>query len=179
MLYENLSSAKSIKEKTGLIFDFYQKRRLEDSHEPLWTHKAYEIIKQYLDDELKKEDLGLLYEIIKSHMMPDGAEVPAIPNVPSSPVRIMHERWKIGTPTWIFMGRSLTGSTRQITPKWIAVKREIPEKLSSLFDPQIPTTIWLAYNLDKQMGLDEKNSNCIGPTLYFDKLVDEVVKNEK
>ena len=176
MLSEFVDSCKSIKGKAALIYDFYKSRRLQSSLEPMWIHEAYDIVKKYLNDEIQKEEMPTLYDIIKSHSLPDGTEVSMNPNMPRSGIRIMHEGWKIGTPTWIFMGRSLPDAIKVIGSKWIAVKREVPTEYMKLFDPELPNVIWFAYHLDKMMGIKEQN--CIGPSLDYDALVEEIEKQK-
>jgi hypothetical protein len=168
-MLESLIAATSIKEKVAIICDFYKSKRLDNNLEPMWIHRAYEIAQHYLDDKLPKEEMGILHEVIRSHLMPDGTEVLSMPNVPKSPIRIMHQGWKIGTPTWIFMGRNEPDAVTDLGKKWVAVKRTVPPDLYKSFDPKIPDAIWLAYNLEKQFGLDSKN--CIGPALYLNQLV--------
>lgn len=182
MLYETLINCKSIKEKAFHIMDFYKSRRIQSSLEPIWIHRAYELVQQYLDDKLEKDNLRNLYEIVNSHCMEDGTEVPSFPNRPSSPARIMHEGWKIGTPTWIFMGRNEYGAARDLNKGWVAVKRTVPQKFQKLFDPDIPLDIWFAYNLNDQMGIGAETANSIGPSLDFDELcheIDRQTKNQK
>ena len=168
-MLESLIAATSIKEKVAIICDFYKSKRLDNNLEPMWLPRAYDIAQHYLDDKLPKEEMGILHEVIRSHLMPDGTEVLSMPNVPKSPIRIMHQGWKIGTPTWIFMGRKEPDAVTDLGNKWVAVKRTVPPDLYKSFDPKIPDTIWLAYNLEKQFGLDSKN--CIGPALYLNQLV--------
>lgn len=182
MLRDGLKSCNSWKGRAFLVNDFYQLSRLDSSLEPLWIHGAYEIVKNYINDTLKKEQIKLFYEIVNSHELPDGFEVPSIPNVPSSPVRVMHEGWKIGSPTWVFMGRNKPGCSQSISKDWVAVQRTVPENMWKNFDPDIPKTVWIAYNINKQMynleNLENSTTDCIGPAFDFDELVKAVKKQE-
>jgi hypothetical protein len=176
MLYEKLSSSNSIKEKAFFIMEHYNSRRLNSSLEPIWIHKAYEYVQQYLDDKLDQSLSKPFYEVVNSHCLKDGTEVPSFPNKPSSPVRIMHEGWKIGTPTWIFMGRNESGAVTELPNGWVVVKRVVPTSFQKLFDPDIPLQIYFAYNINDQMGLGADTANSIGPSLDFDELCLEIEK---
>lgn len=178
MLQESLSASKSWKGKALLVNDFYQSRRIDGSLEPMWIHGAYEIVKHYIDDTLKKEQIKLFYDIIRSHELPDGFEVPSMPNVPSSPIRIMHEGWKVGSPTWIFMGRNEPGSAIHVNGDWVAVKRTITAEIFKFFDPQLPNTIWMAYNTKIQMAnMDSpQDDGVIGPAMDFEVLAEAIDK---
>jgi hypothetical protein len=178
MLQDGLSACKSWKGKALLVNDFYQSRRIDSSLEPMWIHGAYEIVKNYIDDTLQKDQIKFFYDIIRSHELPDGFEVPSMPNVPSSPIRIMHEGWKIGSPTWIFMGRNQLGASVHVSGDWIAVKRTIPSEIYKLFDPQLPDTIWMAYNTKIQMGSMNSSQDVgeMGPAMDFEDLVEAIEK---
>lgn len=179
MLRDSLLSCKSMKEKAYLVWDHYKSRKLNSSFEPIWTHAGYELVQKFLDDKLPEKSLNYFKDVMATHELPDGFEVSSFPNVPSSPIRIVHDCWKIGTPTWIFMGRNFPGAIQQVAPEWIAVQRKLPENLTHLFDPAIPKNVWMAYNLKDQMGLGAATANCIGPALYLEDLLDVINRQKK
>ena len=170
-LIESLSLCKSVKQKACLIIDFYNSRRINGSLEPRWIHRAYELLQEYIDDKIDKKDYSICAELIRSHEMADGSEVPAFPNVPSSPVRIIHEGWKIGTPTWIFLGRNYPDAAHEVGYGWVVVKRQVPIDFYKLFDSSISDTVWIGYHLNDQMGFDATNANCIGPAINYEDLI--------
>jgi hypothetical protein len=90
----------------------------------------------------------------------------------------MHEGWKIGSPTWIFMGRNQLGASVHVSGDWIAVKRTIPSEIYKLFDPQLPDTIWMAYNTKIQMGSMNSSQDVgeMGPAMDFEDLVEAIEK---
>lgn len=179
MLADEVRACTSLQDKAKRIWDHYLERRLPNNMEPVWTHAAYELIQRYSVDPMtiKEAELRLVKDTIYSHEMPDGVEVPSFSNVPQSPTRIIHEGWKIGTPTWIFMGRNdETGKVISLGQGWIGVIRFVPEELHHHFDPQLPKGIWIAYNLKDQMGMTAKTANCVGPSLYFYEMVQALEK---
>jgi hypothetical protein len=178
MLQENLLTCRSWKGKALLVNDFYQSRRIDGSLEPLWIHRAYELVKNYIDDTLQQGQIKLFYDIIKSHELPDGFEVQSMPNVPNSPIRIMHEGWKVGSPTWIFMGRNQPEAAIHVSENWIAVKRTVPSNIYRHFDQEIPDTIWMAYNTKIQIGNmnDSQDHGVIGPAMDFEVLKEAIEK---
>lgn len=174
-LRESLSLADSIEDKCKLIWQHYENRKLTNSFEPNWIHAGYELVYKYLQGEkLDSKSMQLVQEIVNSHSLEDGFSVPAFPEKPSGPMRIIHDGWKAGTPSWVFMGRSLTPeSVVPLKNDWIAVQRTLPSSVYELIDSdQAPPTLWIAYNLNNQMGLT--GTNVIGPAIYFDELISVV-----
>lgn len=147
-------------------------------HEPKWIHAGYELVYKYLHDEiLDSKSEQFIHEIVKSHSLKDGFAVPAFPEKPSGPMRIIHDGWKAGTPSWVFMGRSLTPeSVVPLRDGWIAVQRTLPTSIYELIDSEnAPPTLWIAYNVENQMGMT--GMNVIGPAIYFDQLVSVLEEN--
>jgi len=171
MIAKKLKEAKNQPEKVEFIWDFYLSRKLSSAHEPAWTHAAYELCLKFLNKDIVIEQLQLLNEVIKSHELQDGSEVHSFAKKPNSPVRIMQDGWKIGSPSWIFMGRNLPDSeVFEIEDGWIGVCRTIEDKYMSNFIG-VPNWSWMAYNLTDQMGMSGETNNVIGPSLYVDDIV--------
>jgi len=170
-LFENLMIAKTLKEKAAIVWNHYESRKLNSSLEPNWIHVAYEEVKKFIDGD-KDADEQFVQEIVHSHALRDGISVSAFPGVPSSPMRIIHDGWKSGTPTWIFMGRSFPEAVQDIGNGWVAVSRSLPPEVYKLIDPKTaPATLWIAYHRDLQMGLSALTANCVGPAMSFDELL--------
>jgi hypothetical protein len=167
-MLDKVKKTKNPREKAEIIWEFYCTRKLTIDLEPSWTHPSYLLVEKYLNNTIKKNELPQLVEVIKSHEQQDGKEVLQFVNRPSGPVRIMHEGWKIGSPTWVFMGRNLhPKATQYLGNGWIAVCREVPSELYKLFDPSIPNLVWIAYHRDRPMTFTE-SENCIGPAVFYD-----------
>ena len=165
-LYDKLSALDALtegfsvllKEKARIIWDHYLSRQLPPSEvsieedrlikaslEPNWIHYGYSLIKKALDGEkLEPDEMNLVDQIIQSHSLKDGYTVAAFPGQPKSPMRTIHDGWKAGTPTWIFMGRALTPeSTVHLGNKWVAVQRTLPEEFYKDMDKTAaPPTLW-------------------------------------
>jgi hypothetical protein len=165
-----------IKEKSQIIWDHYLSRQLKTDLEPNWIHSGYDLIRRVaLGEETTKSEGTLLIKLIQSHSTSDGEEVASLSGRPKSVVRIMHDGWKAGSPTWIFMGRSAE-NVQSLGEDWVAVKRTLPDHIYNLIDQDIaPPTLWLAYNLNLQMGFD--NKNVIGPAISLEQLTDAVKKS--
>lgn len=173
-LCEAIKAANNFEEKAKVVWEHYQSRRLNSDLEPKWTHAAYESVAKVLQKTATPEEKQLANEIIASHALKDGYSVAAFPGMPSSPLRIIHDGWKSGTPTWIFMGRSLPGAAQDIGGGWVAVQRTLPPELYKLLGSNAPATLWIAYNLEQQMGTSALTSNCIGPAYSLQEVLDEV-----
>jgi hypothetical protein len=171
-LQKSLKKTTELKEKASLIWLHYVNRKLKSPLEPTWTHAAYELIRQYALESVSKENMQLIKEIIMSHEFDDGTEIQAFPGIPNSPTRIIHDGWKIGTPTWVFMGRNESPqNSKYLGENWVAVRREIPADLYKFFDRSLPNEAWIAYNLNDQMGMSAMTANCVGPSCYLDDLI--------
>lgn len=155
------------------IWEIYLSRKL-NQYEPEWTHYAYELVFKHINNQnLSQKDLHLIQQIIKSHSLPDGYSVPAIVGKPNGDFRIIHDGWKAGTPTWIFMGRK-QDTVFPLKNDWIAVKRTLPTHLYDLLNKELaPDTLWLAYHLKKQMKF-ESDESCIGPAISYEQLINEM-----
>ena len=171
-LSQAVCGEQNYKDKANIVWNHYLSRQIKEL-EPNWIHAGYELVRKLIDGEnVEKDEFRVIDQIIESHSLNDGHAVPAFPGQPKSPMRIIHDGWKAGTPTWIFMGRSLTPeSVVSLGSGFIAVQRTIPDYLYDQMDKEIaPATLWMAYNQDKQMGLDPSTSNVVGPAISFDQL---------
>lgn len=182
-----IAAAPTYKDKAQAVWNHYVIRQLptvmlnnivlRNELEPNWVHVGYSLIHKFiLGEKLDAGELELVDQIIASHSLKDGHTVPAFPGQPKSPMRIIHDGWKAGTPTWIFMGRSLTPkSVVHLGGGWVAVQRTLPDEFFKDMDKQAaPATLWMAYNMDQQMGLTALTSNVVGPAVSFNQLWDAV-----
>lgn len=173
MLRDSLLKFKNVKDKARICWEFYESRKLLNDMEPTWTHLAYQAIKEYLDGDMQNKEF--VAEIVHSHELADGSTVSSFPGIPNSPRRVLHDGWKIGTPTWVFMGRNEHGAATRINEKWVAVKRIIPDQIfKENFSNDLPRDVWIAYNINKQMGTTASTANCIGPAFSYEQLVGEI-----
>lgn len=175
-LFESMKAAGTLQEKATVVCNHYESRKLNSALEPKWIHAAYDAVKKFVDGVADENEKNLVREIVSSHSLKDGYSVPAFPGMPSSPMRIIHDGWKSGTPTWIFMGRALSpDSVEDIGNGWVAVKRSLPDDLYKLIDPKAaPATLWVAYHLDRQMGTSALTANCVGPAMSKKELLSAV-----
>lgn len=171
-LFENIQAANTLKEKANIVWKHYESRKLNSDLEPKWIHAAYEAVNKFVEGTASDEEKQLAKEVVMSHSMKDGHSVPAFPEMPSSPMRIIHDGWKSGTPTWVFMGRGISpDSIQDIGEGWVAVKRTLPLEFYKDIDPTAPQTLWIAYHRDQQMGTSALTSNCVGPACSLDDLL--------
>jgi len=184
-LSQAIAAAVDYKAKAQVVWDHYLSRQLPPATidpvvgtlEPDWIHGGYEFVHKFVSKKLDAYGLELVAQIIASHSLKDGQTVPAFPGQPKSPMRIIHDGWKAGTPTWIFMGRALTPkSVVHLGGGWVAVQRTIPDDFYKDMDQQAaPATLWMAYKRDRQMGVTALTSNVIGPAISFNQLWEAVV----
>lgn len=174
-LSEAVNAAVTLKEKAIVVWQHYESRKLQSELEPKWIHAGYEIVFKYINGSVTPEEKQFVQEIVSSHSLKDGYSVAAFPGTPSGPMRIIHDGWKSGTPTWIFMGRAEPGAAKMIGDGWVAVQRSLPAAFYQLMDQKAaPPTLWIAYHLEKQMGVSAMTSNCIGPATSYDELLGAV-----
>lgn len=143
----------SLVEKCRAIWDHYLSRKRNDSFEPNWILRPYELAKLYAESEGKPDgfsdnDYFLLNETIKSHSQKNGNEVPVKTGFPNEGSRVMHDCWKAGSFTWIFMGRA-EAKDAFLHKEFVILSRTLPDDLYKVIDKSIfaPQTLFAAYNL--------------------------------
>lgn len=149
----------TLKEKAKRLWQRYQVRRRTDEYEPPWIHPGYELIKKYLDGTIHKDERESAVGIIKSHDLKDGQIVSSF----GFEGRVMHDGWKVGTPSWIFMGRKFC-EPEIIDNGWIMISRELPDDIAAMVHRPNGARAWMAYHPQLQMGQTAMTSNCIGPS---------------
>jgi hypothetical protein len=173
-LYNKIRSSESVLDKCQVIWDHYLERKLSSGLEPNWVHVGYELVYRALNKEkLSSDQQHLVQEILYTHALKDGTFVPAFSGRPNSPSRLIHDGWKAGTPSWIFMGRNInSNSVKYLGNDWVVVQRTLPEDYYQFLDAEkAPPTLWMAYNLQDKMGLNASTNNVIGPAIYLDQII--------
>jgi hypothetical protein len=139
----------------------YESTKRTDGYEPNWTLHPFDIFyayknggvnavrkelgfhpEDYTDEEVMQE----LHDIAKGMMIEDGA----VHSDGLFPDRVMHDGYKIGTTSWIFMNRHKSKLiTCQFMSKELAiVSRDIPVELRSKLrgpHPECGHTLYTAY----------------------------------
>jgi len=150
---------------------FYQSRVLtgdKGDYEPAWVHPSYQQVKDWLDDptRFQGEDLEEVENLITSlgdHRVRSQDFI--------GMGRLIHEGWKIGTPSWVFMGRSL-GHVEACNGDLVLCCRGIPPHLRRYFRPiDNCWDAWIAYSKTDPMGATSFTANCYGPCLSRDELL--------
>jgi hypothetical protein len=163
-------------ERCSFLWDHYVSRKRQDSFEPSWVLKPYSLVKSFLDLNGKTDgvfsenDYFVLNETIKSHLQKDGSEVPIKTGFPNEGSRIMHDCWKAGSFSWVFMGRQTTHDIFDYKG-FTVLSRTLPDHLYDLLDKDFaPQTLFACYNM-----LDESKN--IGPAVCVDDLLQELEDN--
>jgi len=175
-LQEQISQKETFKEQVEVLKNFYLSKKMDSPLEPEWIHLSYELAFRYLDGvHLTDDEILDLNSVVQSHSLVDGTSVPAFPGVPNSPERMMHDGWKAGTATWVFMGRS-SENAHILKNRWVAVSRTLPQALFEQINSNDTTdTLWIAYNLDFPFGSKYEQKKCIGPAIFYEDLKKIVV----
>lgn len=154
-------------------WQFHLSRRLTgdlQKYEPNWVHPIYQMAKDYLDyperfqgDDLEDAANTLLavadHRIVTQEWLGMG--------------RLIHEGWKVGTPTWAFMGRG-TGhlSFAPGNADLVVCCRVIPPELRGYFpDTGGCWEVWIAYSKSEPLGATALTANCYGPCECKDELL--------
>lgn len=172
----DLEAIKDPRDRCLFIWDHYVSRKRNDDYEPDWVLKPYALVKKFIDLEenadLDEKEYFILNETIKSHLQEDGTEVPVKTGFPNEGSRIMHDCWKAGSFTWLFMGRA--DSNEVFYHKdFVVISRTLPDHLYSLLDREVfaPQTLFAAY----KKADDSMN---VGPAVSIDDLLQEL-ENKK
>lgn len=166
-IQNNVKNASSLKEQCEIIWRHYLSRKLKNNFEPIWTHTPYKVIEDYLDNKaLSQKELFLLKEVVKSHRQNDATEVPVKSGFPKEGTRLMHDCWKAGSFTWIFMGRIYCENI-STHKDFIVINRKLPEDIYSLVDNELaPQTLYAAYKCSDNFF--------VGPSVSLEKLIDHL-----
>lgn len=162
------------------LVEHYKSRQLKSDLEPKWTHEAYQFAFDFIADlPLNEKQLWILNGTVKSHNLPDGVAVPVDKRQPQGSQRIVHDGWKAGSCTWIFMGRNFKqDSVCQLSDFWVAVQRTLPDDIYNLLDQSLaPSTLWMAYNLKLPMQVLNEKDTCVGPAIYLSQ-IEEAIKRK-
>jgi len=162
-----LSSSKNLGEFCSKLWDYYLSRRRGDEFEPSWVLSSYALVKKALDEaDLDEKEAATLREVIKSHLEEDGAEVPVKTGFPNEGSRIIHDCWKAGSFSWIFMGRR-SPDTIARHRNFVVLSRKLPDELYNLLDGSAPQVLFAAYDTVEE-------SKNIGPAICLDDLLKEI-----
>jgi hypothetical protein len=161
---ENKFKNLTFDQSCDILWEHYLSRKIPNNeYEPSWTHNPYDLVRMHLDrKELSRKDYFLIEETIKSHTQKDGMEVPVRSGFPNEGTRIMHDCWKAGSFTWIFMGRSFCQNiTRH--KDFVVVERKLPDEIYRLINQEFaPQSLYAAYKLEEV--------STIGPAISLDQL---------
>lgn len=161
-------------------WDHYQGRKLTGDQaacEPEWTHPAYQGIRDWIDrpeqfDDDETADIADLILGISDHTLRQEESWPF-------PPRLVHEGWKVGTPTWVFLGRA-AGHVERYDDDLVLCCRTIPadcrnhlKSIDNCWD------CWIAYSLTEPMGSSAMTANCYGPCLSKDDLIEAIEQEAK
>src|SRR5258708_7642066 len=129
-------------EKALVVWQHYERSKLRTEFEPKWIHAAYEVVREFLDGRLRWDEAA---EFVSSHALADGFQDRA--------GRVVHDGWKVGTSTWVFMGRAAPGAATALGGGWVAVRRTVPGGLAVRNEVRPGwRACWIAYHLEQQMG---------------------------
>lgn len=169
---DEFESIRDPKDRCLFIWDHYLSRKRKDDYEPDWILEPYALVKKFIDlqdgADLDEKEYFILNETIKSHLQADGTEVPVKTGFPNEGSRIMHDCWKAGSFTWLFMGRSESNEIFN-HKDFVIISRTLPDDLYGLLDKEVfaPQTLFAAYK-------KASNSTNVGPAVCIDDLLQEL-----
>jgi hypothetical protein len=179
----------TLEDKVALLIQGYEVSRRIDGYEPNYIISPYDVIyayagknpdgtasktsgikalhKAYGDDYSDEAILKLFEEdALDALLTPDGSVSKGGGLFPD---RVIHDGYKIGTTSWIFMNRKFSKvyPIKYMNHKLYAVCRAIPENMQKLLKPVHPElgyNMWCAYDLDGRFGVE------IGPCFSLDQI---------
>lgn len=187
----------NIDQKVELLVNRYNESKRTDQYEPSYVIAPYDTILAYaglskteetvyskfkkLLGKSQKKGVDALKEIyggfsnsqlmnifegeaLDSMLTPDGTVSKGGGFFPD---RVIHDGFKVGTTSWVFMGRknSPVVPVQYHGKTLYAIKRDIPAEIYAKLRPLHPecdNSVWIAYDLDGQYGLE------IGPCISLD-----------
>ena len=121
-------------------------------------------------EDLTEEELLKEFEnyVLDSLLTPDGSTINSFP----FPARVIHDGYKLGTISWVFMGRGdspIVELPHYYNGVCYAIRRQIPASIKpklNIVHPELDDYVYAAYSLDPNINLD------VGPCLTFEELKD-------
>lgn len=182
-----MSSNEDCKKLCESLVARYESSKRGDDAEPKWTLNPFDMAYDFVNGGLKsiKENWsfdGSDEEICKSvldYLSPlfiaDGTVYESFP----FPPRIIHDGFKVGTVSWVFMGRKHSNVEVLNTPKKsvyggekiYVVNRIVPSEIFKNIEcnhPEIEPFVYCGYSLDKDIKVN------IGPCISLDHIVDVI-----
>jgi hypothetical protein len=162
-------------------WNFYVSRQLKNDLEPAWVHPIYRLMRDY--ENLRGQDKAFANETIDNLDQIVPALPTLLPNHPNVQVigysaaptlgerRIIHEGWKFGTPTWVFMARALPDAKVYARGEYVVAGRAIPAEFANAVHPMRTSILgpfepdgklWIAYSRTDPMGYTAMTANCFG-----------------
>ena len=133
------------------IKQFYVAHARADQFEPAWVHPAYDTT------WMEMEEMRNFVEILKyTGRYRD----------PIFGDRYVEEGAKVGTTSWIFMGRK--SCTPEIIDGWCVISREFRSK-----------TYWMAYSMTEPIGMSAMTDDSIGPYESKEEVVRDIFQTSQ
>jgi hypothetical protein len=179
----------TIDEKVDILVKRYKDSQRTDLYEPLYKIMPYDIICSFAENRQGDKVKGLtkgqyealqkcygeeynhkqLLEIFESEALDSmlTKDATVIKGGGIFPDRVSHDGYKVGTTSWVFMGRkdSPIAPINYYGKTLYAIKRVIPHNISSMLKPlhpEVENIVWCAYDLDGKYGVE------IGPCISLD-----------
>jgi hypothetical protein len=167
----------------------YERSKRNDQAEPKWVLHPYSIAYDYMKsglDGLREyygdEKSSTLVEYATNDLtgldIEDGTVYESFP----FPARVIHDGFKVGTTSWVFMGRRNSNVEVLTTPKnsiyggedIYVVSRIIPPEINKKLKkkhPELEPVVYCGYSLNDKIKVD------IGPCITSDEVADVVGGN--
>ena len=180
----------NLQQKVDHLIGVYNSKRRTDDYEPNYIIDPYNSIFSFAGIQTngkKAKTSGLesledmygegtekeLLEIFESNCLdsllcPDGTVCKGGGLFPD---RVIHDGFKVGTTSWVFMGRknSPVYPVKYMGKTLYAVGRTVPPSIQKMLKPVHPelgNTVWCAYDLTGEFGVE------IGPLFSLDQVVE-------
>lgn len=124
------------------LHQYYESHKGDAAYEPEWIHPFFEV--STMPDDA-------IIRAANSLKVADGTICEAFPGLVGSPLRIIHDGWKVGTTSWVFFGRR-TPAYRRAIGSWVVLGRTYEGE-----------TIYMAYNRKRRMRCSALSNDEIGP----------------
>lgn len=156
-----------IKEMCKVLVDRYERSRIEGEGEPPWVLSPFDIAYGYMeggieavrhaidaDEDSSTEELeSMVEESLGGLLVADGSVCRGGGIFPD---RVIHDGFKIGTTSWVFMGRASSPVHKVATPKngpyrgaeMYVVGRAIPKELQRMIvrpHPELDPVVYCGY----------------------------------
>jgi hypothetical protein len=153
----------------------YENTRRTDIYEPSWILDPYNLAYDFIKNKCNNDQVNDYINELQCMNVPDGTTIESFP----FPPRIFHDGYKVGSTSWIFMGRKNSPIYATIKPdssfyyqdEIIVIGRKLPPQIAKCVKmphPELEPIAYCGYSMNPRIAID------IGPCLTLEEIYNTI-----